>query len=398
MDLNGIVSLGTNAQASDIHIEDGLSIFFRIGSKLKNSSEKISRQQMETICKKIIGRTNWNDFLIQGSWDLSRVIEGNRCRINVFRTSRGFGLAIRLLISRPISVKNLNLHPDLLNIIEKPHGLVLFSGPTGSGKSSTMAALIEEINIRNYRHIITLEHPIEYFFNIKKSLIRQREVGRDTPTFAQGLKDCLREDPDVIVVGEMRDQEAMRLTLNAAETGHLVFATVHSSTAPEAVARMIGSFHASEQDSVKQQLADTLVGVICQNMTYRDDVGLNVPECEILFSNDSVRSIIRSGNTTKLKDSIMTGAKDHMWSLDRYRNWLARKSDWFKQQNFPDFSPEEASPRPAYNPIVSTKVEEKQRKPSVTSKQRKNIDDYESEPDIVIEDDDDLGSILEHLK
>src|SRR6185369_3779963 len=180
------------------------------------------------------------------------------------------------------------LHPDLQKLIGHPHGFILVSGPTGSGKTSTLAALIEEINTSEARHVITLESPIEYTFRARAAYIRQREVGRDTPSFEQGLLDALREDPDVLMVGEMREPETMRLTLNAAETGHLVLATVHSGTCAEALQRVVLAFPSDIQSNVAAQLADCLVAVICQRLRFRPDLNLRLPECEILRSTSSV--------------------------------------------------------------------------------------------------------------
>src|SRR5947209_12352443 len=171
------------------------------------------------------------------------------------------------------TVKNLDLHPDLKKFLAPTTGLVLVSGPTGSVKSSTVAALLEEINLTEPRHIITIESPIEYMFRPRKSYIRQREVGRDTPSFDQALLDALREDPDVLMVGEMRDPETMRLTLSASETGHLVMATVHSSTCAEALQRVVSAFPAEIQASVAGQLADCLLAVISQRLHFRNDLG-----------------------------------------------------------------------------------------------------------------------------
>src|SRR3954468_5863211 len=173
--------------------------------------------------------------------------------MNILQTSRGIGFAIRLLASFQATIESLNLHPDLKKFITHPHGLILISGPTGSGKSSTLAALIQEINLADTRHIVTIEEPIEYPFRPRRSYIRQREVGRDTPSFEQALLDALREDPDVLMVGEMRDPETMRLTLSASETGHLVLATVHSSTCAEALQRIVSAFPAEIQTGIAAQ-------------------------------------------------------------------------------------------------------------------------------------------------
>ena len=203
-------------------------------------------------------------------------------------------MAIRLLSSFQATVERLNLHPDLKKLVKNTHGLILVSGPTGSGKSSTLAALIQEINLTETRHIVTVESPIEYTFRPRRSYIRQREVGRDTPSFEQALLDALREDPDVLMVGEMRDPETMRLTLSASETGHLVLATVHSSSCAEALQRVASAFPAEIQGAVCAQLADCLVAVISQRLRFRPDLNIRVPECEILVATHAVKNFIRN--------------------------------------------------------------------------------------------------------
>ncbi|HVK59460.1 MAG TPA: ATPase, T2SS/T4P/T4SS family, partial [Candidatus Kapabacteria bacterium] len=239
MRLSTIVAAARDRRASDIHLEPGYPAALRITSNLQTAGEAISREELNAMAMELIGDESWTEFQRRGSYDLARTIEGVRLRINVLQTSRGVGMAIRLLSTFQATIERLNLHPDLKKIVATPHGLVLVSGPTGSGKSSTMAALIQEINQTESRHIVTIEHPIEYLFKPQRSFIRQREVGRDTPSVEQALQDAMREDPDVLMVGEMRDPETMRLTLSASETGHLVFATIHSSTAVEALQRMV---------------------------------------------------------------------------------------------------------------------------------------------------------------
>ena len=206
--------------------------------------------------------------------------------------------------------------------------LVLVSGGTGSGKSSTLAALIQEINLTESRHILTIESPIEHVFRPRRAFIRQREVGRDTPSFEQGLLDALREDPDVLMVGEMREPETMRLTLNAAETGHLVLATVHSGTCAEALQRVVLAFPSEIQSNIAAQLADSLVAVVCQRLRFRPDLNLRLPECEILRSTNSVKAFIRNRDFFKLPQALETGAEHGMWSYERYQNWMNKRTQW----------------------------------------------------------------------
>jgi twitching motility protein PilT len=245
-------------------------------------------------------------------------------------------MAIRILSSFQATVEKLNLHPDLKKFIRHHNGLILVSGPTGSGKSSTMAALIQEINLAEARHIITVESPIEYSFRPRRSYIRQREVGRDTPSFEQALLDALREDPDVLMVGEMREPETMRLTLSAAETGHLVLATVHSATCAEALQRVVGSFPSEIQGAISAQLADSLVGVISQRLRFRPELNIRVPECEILMATHAVKNFIRTREFFRITTALETGADNDMWTFQRYNRWLDGRTQWF----IPDQNPE----------------------------------------------------------
>lgn len=242
------------------------------------------------------------------------------------------------------TIEKLNLHPDLKKLVTHPNGLILVSGPTGSGKSSTLAALIQEINLSETRHIVTIESPIEYVFRPRRAYIRQREVGRDTPSFEQALLDALREDPDVLMVGEMREPETMRLTLNASETGHLVLATVHSSTCAEALQRVVAAFPAEIQSGVSAQLADCLLGVISQRLRFRPDLNIRVPECEVLMATHAVKHFIRTRDFFKMSSAIETGADSGMWSFQRYRAWVEARKNWFipdDKSESPDSEPPE---------------------------------------------------------
>lgn len=328
MDLNALISLAQSNGASDLHLEASLPAALRVRGALRTIGEPIPGEVLLEAARRTIGEEEWPEFVARRSMDLSRTIQGVRCRFNVFQTSRGVGFAIRLLSSFQATIDKLNLHPDLKKLVSATHGLILVSGPTGSGKSSTLAALIQEINLTETRHIVTIESPIEYTFRPRKAYIRQREVGRDTPSFEQALLDSLREDPDVLMVGEMRDPETMRLTLSASETGHLVLATVHSSTCAEALQRVVSAFPAEIQSSVAAQVADCMVAVIAQRLRFRPDLSIRVPECEILVPTHAVKNFIRNRDFFKIASSIETGADHGMWTFQRYRSWLETRTGW----------------------------------------------------------------------
>ena len=328
MDLDALIQTAATNGASDLHLEAGLPAAIRIRGALRTIGEPIAARPLLDAARLLIGEEQWPHFLERRSHDFSRTIQGVRCRLNIFQTSRGVGFSIRLLSAFQATIERLNLHPDLRKLIQHNNGLILVSGPTGCGKSSTLAALIQEINLTDARHIVTIENPIEYTFRSRRAYLRQREVGRDTPSFEQALLDSLREDPDVLMVGEMREPETMRLTLSAAETGHLVMATVHSATCAEALQRVVGAFPAEIQASVAAQLADCILAVITQRLRFRPDLNIRVPECEIMMATHAVRSFIRNRDFFKIISSIETGADHGMWSFQRYRAWLDQRKNW----------------------------------------------------------------------
>jgi len=328
MSFDSLIVAAKRQGASDLHLEAGLPAAIRVRGTLRTVGEPLAGKMLVELAHEVVGTDMWPHFVARRSIDFSRTIGGVRCRINVMHTSRGIGFAVRLLASFQASIERLNLHPELKKLVAHTTGLVLMSGPTGCGKSSTLAALIQEINLAEPRHILTIESPIEYVFRSRRAFIRQREVGRDTPSFEQGLLDALREDPDVLMVGEMREPETMRLTLNAAETGHLVLATVHSGSCAEALQRVVLAFPADIQDNIAAQLADCLVGVVCQRLRFRQDLNLRVPECEILRPTSSVKTFIRNRDFFKLPQALETGADHGMWTFERYQSWMAKRSQW----------------------------------------------------------------------
>jgi len=328
MNLEDIVRIAIEQKATDIHLEPKAPVTFRVSGELKRMSGVVEPAVLKSFAQRLLGDERSADLRERGSADLCRVISGVQCRINVMKSDRGTGFAIRLLASSVRGLAANNLHPCLSEFINRDAGLIILTGPTGSGKSTTLAAMVAETNSRECRHIITLESPIEYRHQTKKSLIRQREIGRHTPSYEQGLLDALREDPDVLVVGEMREAEAMRLTLSAAETGHLVLATMHSASSVDAIYRMMMSFPPERQTSVLAQIADTLVAVISQKMTYNAERGLLVPCLEILVGNYPTRNVIRKGDISKLPSILQTGGPEGMYTFERYQAWLNDKTDW----------------------------------------------------------------------
>ncbi len=339
--------------ASDLHLETGTPPVARVRGDLQPVGAVVPGEALVQAAQDILGGTGWAQFKERGSADLSLVMSGVRCRINFFHTVRGIAVAIRLLTPAIRDLQGCNLHPDLRKFIEATTGLVIISGPTGSGKSTTLAALIEEINVSRARNIVTLESPLEYIYVNRRSFIRQREIPTHSPSFEQGIIDALRENPDVLVVSEMRTPEVMRLTLNAAETGHLVLATMHSANCAEAVSRLCMSFPSDIQGSIRAQLADCLVGMCCQRLEFLSAHRLRVPRCEILLPSSGAKGTIRAGNFSQIANVLQSGGEEGMWTFDRYQRWMEQVKNWVRptqpamQQSWPGPAPALRAPAKA---------------------------------------------------
>src|SRR5271170_804522 len=316
--------------ASDLHLEAGTAMVARVRGELTPIGEVLTGAQLMEMAQELLTAEDWADFNARGSADISLVVAGTRCRINFYRTIRGLAMATRLLASSVGDLRACNLHPDLRRLVAAPTGLVIVSGPTGSGKSTTLAALIEEANVARAQNIITLESPLEYVYTNRRSFIRQREIPTHSPSFEQGIIDALRENPDVLVVSEMRTPEVMRLTLNAAETGHLVLATMHSANCAEALTRLCMSFPSDIQGSIRAQLADCLVGICCQRLDYLSAHHLRVPRCEILLPSSGAKGTIRAGNYSQIANVLQSGGDEGMWTFDRYQRWMEQVQDWVR--------------------------------------------------------------------
>lgn len=330
MFLNECIEQAYALGASDLHLEADTPIVVRIRGELQTLAGGVTGDMLMQVSRGLLGPERWAEFEQRGSADISEAIGGIRCRVNFFQTHRGMAAAVRLLAAGIKDLRACNLHKDFRKLLDASSGLIIVSGPTGSGKSTTLAALIEEINATRARNIVTLESPIEYIFANRQSFIRQREIPTHSPSFEQGITDALRENPDVLVISEMRTAEVMRLTLNAAETGHLVLATMHSSNCAEALSRVCMSFPSDIQPSVRAQLADCLVAVCCQRLDYLSAHRLLVPRCEMLLPTSGAKGTIRGGNLSQLANVLQAGGEEGMWTFERYQRWMEQVSDWVR--------------------------------------------------------------------
>jgi twitching motility protein PilT len=329
----------------------------RVGGELRSVGETIAGPHVVQAGKDTLGAEAWAQFMERGSADISLVLGGTRCRINIYRTIRGLAFAVRLLAPSVHDLRTCNLHPDLRKLLDPTSGLVVVSGPTGCGKSTTLAALIEELNAARARHVITLESPLEYVFTNRRCFIQQREIPTHSPSFEQAIIDALRENPDVLVISEMRTPEVIRLTLNAAETGHLVLATMHSATCAESLSRICMAFPADIQGNIRAQLADCLVGVVCQRLEFLEAHQMRVPRCEILLASSGAKGAIRSGQFSQVSNVIQSGGEDGMWTFDRYQRWMEQQRDWTHAP------PPRAMPDDPVGPNVALKPAPKRTRP-----------------------------------
>lgn len=303
--------------ASDLHLTVGLAPTIRCNGKLiQLGIDKLSSNDLERFSREIL-QEKYDEYIEIGEFDTSYSVEGvGRFRINVFKEKNNDAIAIRVIALKIPTLNELN-HPEVLkSIINKKRGLILVTGPTGSGKSTTLAAMINEINNTREEHIITLEDPIEYLHNHNKCIINQREIGRDSKSYNKALKAVLREDPDVILVGEMRDLETISIAITAAETGHLVFSTLHTIGAAKTIDRIIDVFPPHQQQQIKIQLASVLKAVVSQQLVETIDGNGRVPSMEIMVTTPGIQNLIREGKTQQIESAVQTGNKYGMRTMD----------------------------------------------------------------------------------
>lgn len=319
MQLNELLIEAKEKDASDLHLNVGIPPVLRINGKLTRLNlPELTPEITHEMIYSILSEKQKADFEKFGELDLSyELINISRFRVNIFKHRRGEGGAFRLIPEKIKTLSELGLPSILSDFTEKDRGLVLLTGPTGSGKSTTLASLIDIINKKRYDNIITIEDPIEFIHSHKNCLVSQREIGSHTTSFASALRNALREDPDVILVGEMRDLETISMALTAAETGHLVFSTLHTISASETVERIIDVFPPHQQNQVRMQLAGSLLGVVAQTLLPVLDGKGRVPALEIMVANPAIRNLIREGKAYQISSTIQISKKDGMQSLDQ---------------------------------------------------------------------------------
>ncbi len=313
-----LLALAVETGASDVHIKAQQKAYFRINSMLQPASEDpYSAEAVRAIAENIVPAHAVAKLAQTHEADFSLHEPGvGRFRVNVFYGKGEPAIALRHVKARIPSLEDLNLPEALSALIDAPRGIVILSGATGSGKSSTLAAIIGGINRKYDRRIITVEDPIEFTFEDARSIITQREVGLDTASFGEALRQVLRQDPDIILIGEVRDAETLRIALLASETGHLVFTTLHASSAAQAVPRLLDEFPKSERDQSRQALAGNLHAIICQRLIPDVD-GVVIPAVEILFNTPTVRKILMRDQLDVLPAAIETGNEDGMQTFDQ---------------------------------------------------------------------------------
>lgn len=303
--------------ASDIHLSAGVSPLARLNGALQPlEAAALGNSPIRAMIDSVLPESQRRQFADGAACDFAFSVEGlGRYRANAYRQQRGVGMALRPIPETVPTLEAIQAPQILTELAAQDHGLVLIVGPTGSGKTTTLAAMVDHINRTAAKHILTIEDPVEFVYTPDRALITQREVGRDTPSFADALKAALREDPDVILLGEMRDLETIRLALTAAETGHLVLATLHTATAAQAVERIVDVFPGSERELARTLLADVLRAVIAQELLPRKDGQGRVAAHEVLVGTPAVRNLIREQKTAQLVSAMQTGQQQGMQTM-----------------------------------------------------------------------------------
>lgn len=313
--IENILKLALDIGSSDVHIAVDTKPIFRVDGDLIESELDIVKEDiLKKYLNECLSDKEKKKYEEDGHVDFSKNILDIRVRVNVYRKLGNDSITFRIIRNNTMKLSELNRMGDLSWILKNKNGLALITGPCGSGKSSTLAALIDEINKNSRKHVITIEDPIEYIFKSNKSIISQREVGEDTKSFEKGIISALRQDPDIIVIGEMREKNVIREAITAAETGHLVISTLHTKSASKTIDRIVDVFSGEEKNQIRMQLSSVLLGVISQVLVKKKHSG-RIMVSEIMKANNAIRSSIREGKVHQIDNYIQTGRKEGMQTL-----------------------------------------------------------------------------------
>ncbi len=328
MEIADLLAFSVKNKASDLHLSAGLPPLIRVNGDIRRINvEPLDHKGVHGMIYDIMNDGQRKDYEENLEVDFSFEIPNlARFRVNAFNQQRGAAAAFRTIPSKVLTLEQLNCPPIFKELTQQANGIVLVTGPTGSGKSTTLAAMINEVNENDYGHILTLEDPIEFVHESKKCLINQREVGPHTLSFTNALRSALREDPDVILVGELRDLETIRLALTAAETGHLVFGTLHTSSAAKTVDRIVDVFPAAEKEMIRAMLSESLRAVIAQTLLKTKDGSGRVASHEIMVGTPAIRNLIRENKVAQMYSSIQTGQALGMQTMEQCLQDLVRRN------------------------------------------------------------------------
>ncbi len=327
--VHDLMSLAIEKGGSDLHLNPGRAPVVRIDGGLKEiEGEVLDDDVCARLCRELCDEGHWSELEQRGSTDFGMAhASGNRFRVSVMRQRGRLSAVLRLIPAELLSFDQIGIPEACIEMLKRPRGLILVTGPTGSGKTTTLASMIDWINANQERHIVTIEDPVEYYHGHRRGLVTQREIGADVPDFPEAMRRVLRQDPDVILLGEMRDLETISAAITAAETGHLVFGTLHTTGSARTVDRIIDAFPANQQEQIRAQLSVSIVGVISQMLLARASGHGRVAAFEVMLMNSAIANLIRKNETNKIQSTIQTSRRFGMITLDDFLYDLVQRGE-----------------------------------------------------------------------